>query len=68
MKKIIFTNESVKGQITDSINENLTDSELESIVFLYSHWASSFRLEINDLTKHIIDIKKGRNYIKEIKR
>ena len=29
-KKIIFTDESVKGHITDSISENLTDSDLES--------------------------------------
>ena len=28
--KIIFTDESVKGQITDSISEILTDSDLES--------------------------------------
>ena len=27
---IIFTDESVKRQITDSISENLTDSDLES--------------------------------------
>ena len=31
VKKIIFTDESLKGQITDSISENLTDSDLESI-------------------------------------
>ena len=30
MKNIIFTDESVKGQITDSVSENLTDSDLES--------------------------------------
>ena len=38
MKNIIFTDESVKGQITDSISENLTDSELErneKITYLY---------------------------------
>ena len=29
-KKYIFTDESVKRQITDSISENLTDSDLES--------------------------------------
>ena len=34
VKKIIFTDESVKGQITDSISENLTDSDLESILIL----------------------------------
>ena len=27
----MFTDESVKGQITDSISENLTDSNLKSI-------------------------------------
>ena len=32
VEKIIFTDESVKGQITDSISENLTDSHLESRV------------------------------------
>ena len=30
MKNIFFTDESVKRQITDSISENLTDSDLES--------------------------------------
>ena len=30
-----FTGESMKRQITDSIRENLTDSDLESIRFLY---------------------------------
>ena len=29
MKHIFFTYESVKRQITDSISENLTDSDLE---------------------------------------
>ena len=28
--KYLFTDESVKRQITDSISENLTDSDLES--------------------------------------
>ena len=32
MKKTIFTDESVKMQSTDSISENLTDSDLESEV------------------------------------
>ena len=32
MENIIFTKESVKRQITDSINVNLTDSDLESII------------------------------------
>ena len=31
VEKIIFTDESVKGQITDSISENLTDLDLESV-------------------------------------
>ena len=30
MKNIVSTGDSVKRQITDSISENLTDSELES--------------------------------------
>ena len=30
VKKTIFTDESAKGQITDSISENLTDLDLES--------------------------------------
>ena len=30
VKNIVFTDESVKRQITDSISENLTDSDLES--------------------------------------
>ena len=32
-EKYFFTNESVKRQITDSISENLTDSDLESSSF-----------------------------------
>ena len=32
MKNILFTDESVKRQITDSISENLTASDLESTV------------------------------------
>ena len=35
MKNIFFTNESVKRQITDSISENLTDSDLESVDTFY---------------------------------
>ena len=31
MKNIVSTDDSVKRQITDSISENLTDSDLESI-------------------------------------
>ena len=31
MKNIFFTDESVKGKVTDSISENLTDLDLESI-------------------------------------
>ena len=30
MKNILFTDVSVERQITDSISENLTDSDLES--------------------------------------
>ena len=30
MKNITFTDSSVKWQIIDSINENMTDSDLES--------------------------------------
>ena len=37
VKNIIFTDESVKGQITDSISENLTDSNLESLHANPSH-------------------------------
>ena len=33
VKKIIFTDESVKRHITDLIRENSTDSDLESITF-----------------------------------
>ena len=32
-EKYLFTDESVKRQITDSISDNLTDSDLESIIF-----------------------------------
>ena len=34
LKNIFFTVESVKMQITDSISENLTNSDLESIRWL----------------------------------
>ena len=30
VKNIVYTDESVKRQITDSISENFTDSDLES--------------------------------------
>ena len=33
MKNIVSTDESVERQITDSINENVTDSHLESMNF-----------------------------------
>ena len=36
MKNIFFTDESVKRQITDSISENLTDSDLESSENIFS--------------------------------
>ena len=35
MKNIVSTDDSVKSQITDSISENLTDSDLESTLFSY---------------------------------
>ena len=35
MENIFFTDESVKRQITDSISENFTDSDLESILKKY---------------------------------
>ena len=35
MKNIFFTGKSVKRQITDSIGENLTDSDLESIIRIF---------------------------------
>ena len=31
-----LTGESVKSQITDSISKNLTDSDLESILYIYT--------------------------------
>ena len=43
-EKYLFTDESVKRQITDSISENLIDSDLESVFvqfnvkFKYSLW------------------------------
>ena len=33
VKKIIFTDESVNGKTTDSICEDLTDSDLESMLY-----------------------------------
>ena len=35
VKYIVYTGESVKKQITDSINEKLTDSDLESMNLFY---------------------------------
>ena len=37
MKNIVSTNDSDKRQITDSISENLTDTDLESGETLYSN-------------------------------
>ena len=34
-EKYFFTDSSVKNQITDSISENLTDSDLESILLMH---------------------------------
>ena len=43
VEKIIFTNASVKGKITDSVSENLTDSDLEStrVIFLRRKYSTS---------------------------
>ena len=48
MKKNIFTDESVKGQITDSISENLTDSDLKSMVawLYYNIILASYRSSV----------------------
>ena len=49
VKKIIFTDEPVKGQITDSISENLTDSDLESIyIILFPTWLN-YRLYLCEI-------------------
>ena len=42
-KNIVFTDESVKRQITDSISENLTDSDLERTKF--------YLIQVNHLFK-----------------
>ena len=42
-EKYFFTDESVKRQITDSISENLTDSDLESIyILIYENLKDDF--------------------------
>ena len=48
VENILFTGESVKMQITNSISENLTDSDLESILYtLYIELESvSFTREV----------------------
>ena len=54
VKNIFFTDESVKRQITDSISQNLTDSDLESIVIsilltylLFKSESVRFSLKLN---------------------
>ena len=42
-EKYFFTDESVKRQITDSISENLTDSDLESSNFMPSIRRGNFQ-------------------------
>ena len=69
MKKNIVTDESVKRQITDSISENLTHSDLESISWelarnilhevlgmrkLIAHWV--LRLVTADQKRERLDI------------
>ena len=43
VKMIFFTDESVKRQITDSISENLTDSDLESTLLYSTLISQKFR-------------------------
>ena len=44
MRNMFFTDESVKRQITDSISENLTDSDLESrethLLIIEIYWST----------------------------
>ena len=51
-EKYFFTDESVKRQITDSISENLTDSDLESRLFLcvidFNNALLCFRIKIQN--------------------
>ena len=46
MKNILSTDESVERQITDSITENFTDSDLESIKFLNRGALTIFNADI----------------------
>ena len=59
VKNMLFTDESMKRQITDSISKNLTDSDLESTSNFFSykyvynyHVALIFRLSKRILHKH----------------
>ena len=49
VRNIVFTHESVKRQITDSISENLTDSDLES-------WVNKIKLSQDKSYVNLIDI------------
>ena len=61
---MVFTDESVKRQITDSISENLTDSDLESTNFqvltskpLHIYVGIKFNNSINYLEMDSVQLK-----------
>ena len=54
-EKYFFTDESVKGQITDSISENLTDSDLESSEIKAGHWFISWYIFTDIISDYFTD-------------
>ena len=47
VKNLVSTDDSVKRQITDSISENLTDSDLESSVLVISGKNSDWKFGLD---------------------
>ena len=55
-EKYFFTDESVKWQITDSISENLTDSDLESTIAIGGNTFSEPIVNIVQVYKLPLDV------------
>ena len=63
VKNIVSTDDSVEMQITDSISENLTDSDLESRYFSYSYLTKKFNIIVQNKKKCITLKQYGKNVI-----
>ena len=51
MQNIVFTDESLKRQITDSSSENLADTDLESSIFQFREKRITLRIFVSKNTK-----------------